>query len=278
MSQSAVTDQQRQIAGPTSGNATAPQFNPVFSQNTPVNRPAKKSKAWVWVLGIVGILLVFGGLAFVGVLALVVSNVEDQPTVVKDKTPLPGRDEPPARTGSTNTEDFLLWEKGTNEFGSSELENGQYTVSSKAKDYYYALVSPDNDFKTYNATTKATVRNVNGTQSQLGYGLIIHSDTSKALAKDYAFLIDSAKQTYRVAQHTDSEETSLVGWTRFPAIRSGTQTNEIEIRDQNGKMSLFINGQFATSVEDTVKYKDGVVGIYVGDGIPIAFSNLTVTK
>ena len=61
MSPSAVTDQQRQVAGPTSANATAPQFSPVFSQNAPVNRAPKKSKAWVWVLGIVGILLVFGG-------------------------------------------------------------------------------------------------------------------------------------------------------------------------------------------------------------------------
>jgi membrane protease subunit (stomatin/prohibitin family) len=98
------------------------------------------------------------------------------------------------------------------------------------------------------------------------------------LDKDYAFLIDSTKQSYRIVQHQNKTEKILVNWTKFSDIRSGTQSNEIEVRDENGRMAMYINGKYATSVTDSVNFKDGVAGVYAGDAIPIAFSNLQLSK
>ena len=107
---------------------------------------------------------------------------------------------------------------------------------------------------------------------------MIHSDPNVALSKDYVFLIDSTTQSYRIATHTSSKENPVIKWTQFTAIRSGTQANDIEVKDEDGKMTLYINGQMATTIQNATNYKDGIVGIYAGDGIPIAFSNLKLGK
>jgi hypothetical protein len=277
---------------PTNQNQTVtqPQANPVFQNSTPTlyqpnsqtsatvvqNRPpVKKSKAWLWIAGIVGGLVIVGGIAFIGLIGLVMSNIDDEPgnnsNVRKSPTPTVAFD-------TYLKDDFSKWRAESNSFGNTEFTNGEYIMSSKQAGFYYVLVTADKNFKTSNASTKVTVRSVTGKEARLGYGLLIHSDPNIALARDYAFLIDAVKQSYRVAQHTANKETTLINWTRFPAIRSGTQTNEIEVRDQNGKMSFFINGQFAVDVTDSTNFKDGLFGLYVSDAVPTAFSNLQIAK
>ena len=41
---------------------------------------------------------------------------------------------------------------------------------------------------------------------------------------------------------------------------------------------MFINGQFATSITDSVNFKEGVTGVYAADAVPIAFSNLQLGR
>lgn len=271
--------QQTVIMGqaPTTNKNTAFNNQPVSQQNwgTPVMspQPQKKSKAWLWVLGIIGVLAIVGIVGFVGLVALV-AMIPDEPTENNSNT----TSTPTKTFDSLTKDDFSKWGKFSNNDGSGEFGNGEYTMQSKQTNFSYVLVTPNKNFKTSNATTTVTVRNVNGVSTESGYGLIIHSEPTVVFAKDYVFLIDSAKQSYRVAKHLDKKESVETNWTRFPAIRSGTQTNELQVKDENGKMSFFINGQFATSITDSIGYKDGVVGIYASDGIPIAFSNLQLGK
>lgn len=285
MGQSPITNQNPTIAqtNPTFNqpNPTVVQQSPNFpqsnrglSQTVPTRPPAKKSKAWIWILGILGVLLVLGGIGFIGIVALV-ANIDDTNPNNNNVKPSPT---PVVTFDSILKDDFSKWRVDSNSFGNTEYSNGEYIMSSKQVGFYYVLVTAAKNFKTSNASTKVTVRNVTGKEARLGYGLLIHSDQNIALSKDYAFLIDSTKQSYRVVQHTSSKETTLVNWTRFPAVRSGTQTNEIEVRDQNGKMSFFINGQFAIDVTDSTNFKDGVFGLYVSDAVPVAFSNLQLAK
>lgn len=251
---------------------------PVSQQNwgtspTVIPQPKKKSKAWLWILGIVGILAIFGVIGIVGLVGLVAISGSDETSNNNNSS------NPPAKKfDSLKKDDLSKWGKFSTNEGSGEFSNGEYTMQSKQTGFFYVLVTKDQDFKTSNATATITVRNVTGASTNLGYGILVHGDPLNLLSKDYVFLIDSTKQSYRVAKHIANKETEEIGWTRFPAIRSGTQTNEIQVKDANGKMSFFINGQFATDVPDSIGYKDGSVGIYVGDGIPIAFSNLQLGK
>jgi hypothetical protein len=82
----------------------------------------------------------------------------------------------------------------------------------------------------------------------------------------------------RIARHVDKEETSVVEWTYFPAIKKGDTENVLEVVDENGKMSFYINGKFASSYQDSDGIKTGVVGLYSGDAAVAAFSNLELRR
>lgn len=261
---------------PTAINQIVPQFNQGISPNFQ-QRPQKKSKAWVWVLAICGVLVVLGGIGFLGLIALVASNTPSSNVSVKNsnsKSPTPDDSDPE----NVQSEDFSKWRTDSNEYGTSEYSNGEFILTSKKVGFFYVLISSDEDMKTSDASTKITVRNVNGTLTKTGYGLLVHSEKDSPLEKDYGFLLDSAKQSFRIVQHTSRKETILKDWTRLQAIRSGTQTNEIEVKDQGGKMSMYVNGQFAATVSDSVNNQNGIFGIYAGDSIPIAFSDLVISK
>ena len=267
MGQSSPTNPHNQF-----GNQTAPQN---FGVSQPkYSPPVRKSRAWIWIVMIIGSLIVLGGIGIVGLIALAVATDDGTDTNTSNNS-----------SGFTDsnyktvlTEDFSTWRKEINDFGKTEYRNSEFVMSSKQAGGFYVLISGKSDYKTTNASTKVTVKNVNGTSTPLGYGLLIHSDPNVALAKDYVFLIDSTTQSYRIATHLSNKENPVIKWTSFSAIRSGTQPNDIEVKDENGKMTLYINGKMATTLQNTTNYKDGIVGIYAGDGIPIAFSNLKLGK
>jgi hypothetical protein len=265
------------------GQSPVTNQSPTFSTNPLQNwgngstvsplSPPKRSKAWLWIVGIIGGFVLLGGIVVVGAIALIATNSNTQ--TERDSTPPPEK-----QFSSKLTDDFSRtnWYKANDNNGNSEYRNGEFFVSSKQISHFYVLTTGDKDFKTWNATTTVTVRNVNGTPTNLGYGIVLHSNLTVALDKDYGFLIDSTKQSFRIVQHQKRDEKTLVNWTKLPAIRSGTQTNEIQVKDENGKMSMFVNGQFASTITDSVNFKDGVAGVYAADAVPIAFSNLQLGK
>ena len=67
-------------------------------------------------------------------------------------------------------------------------------------------------------------------------------------------------------------------WTNSDAIKDGTQENVLEVRDRNGNVDLYINDEKVTTIRNVYGYKDGVPGVYSGDGIRAAFSKMEIRK
>lgn len=244
--------------------------------------PAKSSKTWLWVVGILGGLALLCGGGFIGFLALV-ANVDDVPDNTNRgnltnnrKTPTPTPARTPDNRLKTSEVDLAAWVKGNTELGVTEYKNGELLMGSKKKAYYYVILGTTAN-KTENATTKVSVRNINEDETDLGFGLIVHSNPTP-LIQDYTFLIDSENKKYRVVRHQPQQETDVIAWTNSAAIKDGTDENVLEVRDENRQMDFYINGQFIVSVKNTDGYSGGVLGLYSGDAVQIAFSKLQTSK
>ena len=199
------------------------------------------SKSWVWVLGIlIGVAVLCGG-GFVGLIAVGSLVDDEEPPTLPTPTPPPTKDTRQLK----DTIDLSAWNIKGNEFVTGRSTNGELVLTSVDR-YYYVILTKN--VRTYNATVKLTVRNTTGGRADSGYGLIIHSDPSQVLAKDYAFVIRSDLQQYRIARDTNKTETNIVGWTRSNAIRKGTEVNELEVRTSGKDMHFYINSQFAGAI------------------------------
>ncbi len=172
--------------------------------------------------------------------------------------------------------DLSKWVKGDSDLGVTEFNGGEFLMRSKNKGFYFVLTSPAT-YKTENATTRVTVRNVNEEDTSLGFGLIIHS-SPVPLTQDFAFIIDSENKKYRIVRHSPQKEIPVEGWTRSLAIKDGTQKNVLEVRDENKKMNFYINGEFIKTINNTDGYSGGVTGLYSGDAVQIAFSDFEIVK
>jgi hypothetical protein len=273
---------------PTSPNAvfqSQPHTQQTWAQAPSYSiQPKKKSKAWLWVVGVLGLGLLLCGGGGVGMLLFFAAQQEN---ANKGNQPPP----PPAnsRTNSnpTNTYsgperssvtavDMSAWAQETAPEVNSEYTNNELILSTKQKGYYYVLVSQEED-KTENANTRITVRNVNDLDSNMGYGLVFHSNP-QPLKQDYCFLIDAKKKRYRVVRHIPQDEPVVVRWTNSSAIKDGSNENVLEVRDTNGNIDLFINDQKVTSIRNTYGYKGGVAGVYTGDAARAAFSKLEIRR
>ena len=285
MNQSRPTDPPRPIA--TSQPGAQPQWNTAPQQYG--GGPKKKSsKAWIWVLLILGLVVVVCGAGSVTALYFIGKNAENQATnsssnsrntTSTTKTPKPGTS--PGATpaedvkGDVQTVDMSDWADDPLEDAIQEYSNGEYILGTKQKRYYYVVVAKN--YKTDGATTHVTVRNVDNSDTTLGYGLVFHS-FPQPLIGDYSFLIDSKKKRYRVVKHLPGSETPVVNWTNSTAINGGTEENVLEARDMGDKADLYINGQLVKNISTAGAYSDGVPGVYSGDAVRAGFKNLEVIK
>jgi len=242
-------------------------------------QPKKSSKAWIWVLGIIAVLLLTCGGGFGGLLIYLASIAPDN----RNRTPTPS----PTRPGFTPTPtpfprnqvqsiDLKDWVIKDSTVGNTDFADGEFFMSSKKPGFYYVVAAPA-EFKTESASTSVVLRNVGDATSTLGYGIVFHSDR-KPLQKGYAFLIDTKKQKYRVVRHEPGKEIDVVDWTSAPAIKSGTAENTLEVRDTPGRVELYINGEMVTTIKNTYGYKGGVVGLYSGDSVNIGYKKLEIVK
>jgi hypothetical protein len=245
--------------------------------------PRKKSRTWLWVLGIFATLILVCGGGFLGVMYYIgsvadniVSNATSNSTsstrsnTTKNATPSP---QTPAQTDEV---DMAGWTKEPTVWGTTQYENNEMIMASKDKGYYFVQVATDK-YETEGATTRVTLRNIDNGGTTLGYGIVFHSDTSP-LTKDYAFLIDTKQDRYRIVQHSPGEERTIKQWTKASAIRDGVQENTIEVRDKSGDLAFYVNNEMVASFKNTGGPKSGVPGIYSGDGIKVGFKHLQVVK
>jgi hypothetical protein len=242
--------------------------------------PRKKSRAWLWILGIFGALglgaiVVF--IALVGIMASIPDESNNRNNNGKNikKTP----DSTPNDSKNDVLKDDLSgWYYNDAKVGTALQDNDELVMTSKAGSYYFMLSTPDKDFRTADAITKVTVKNVDDEKSVLGFGLLVSCDENTPGKLDYYFLIDSKTKKYRIGKHISTKENNLVDWTSSSAINGGTEYNELEVKDENGSFTFYINGQSVKTVKNNENNKSGIVGLYVGGGIPIAFSNLEIRK
>jgi hypothetical protein len=280
MNQARPTDQPAQF-GNQSGAAQG-------NWNTP-NRysmppPPQKSKTWLWVLGILGGLMLICGGGLVGFIfwaASLENNNSNNNRIIAGNSNDAANSENKTKstlTSKTSVQkiDLSRWADGDTDLGNTEYVDNELFMGSKQKGYYYVLAAKA-EYKTENATTKVNVRNVNNAKTALGFGLIIHSNPVP-LRQDYAFLIDSVNKKFRIVRHIPGDEISVVGWTRSPAVKDGTDTNTLEVRDANKTMNFYINGEIVKTLPNTDGYSGGVTGLYSGDAVQIAFSNLEISK
>ncbi len=264
-----------------------PGWNQPQQQYSMQQQPKKSSKTWVWVLLILGALVLLCGGGFVGFLFYVGSQVENVANSGNsgNRATVPGnRGTTTSTSNSTSTSsrndletiDLSAWVKETSDFGNTEMSGDEFLMSAKKKGFYYVLVSPD-EYTTEKADTRVTLRNVNSAAGSLGYGLIFHSNP-QPLQQDYAFLIDTKRQKYRVVSHTPKNEKSVVTWTTSTAIKEGSEENVLEARDLADKIELYINGTMVTSIKNVYGYAGGVPGLYAGDGVKVAFKKLEIRK
>ena len=246
----------------------------------------KKSKAWLWIVGIIGILLLLcGGGGVVGLLLVASqgdlatnnSSSSASPTPVRGTT-FPGTSPSPGSSPSSDATsiDLNMFVKEFSVYGTTEMAGDELMMAAKQKDYYYVLVAPD-DYNTLNSATRVTVRNPSNGDSRLGYGLIFHSDP-QPLNKGYAFLIDSKKKRYRVVRHTATNESAVVSWKNSTAISEGSGDNMLEVRDKGDTLEFYINDQMVTTTKDQYDGTVGVPGLYSGDGVKIGFKRLEIRK
>lgn len=265
-----------------------PNWNTPPQNQFSMQPPPKKSRAWIWVVGILGGLMLLCGGSFVGLLFLganldnkngnrSVANTSNYNSIAGNKT-TSNKDwnGTGTSTSSTQTLDMSRWAKGDTDLGVTEYSGDELLMSSKKKNFYYVLAA-QRDYKTEGAVTKLTVRNVDEARSNLGFGLIVHSNPIP-LTQDYAFLIDSESKKYRVVRHTPGDEFVVVGWTRSNAIKDGGEKNILEVRDSNKTMNFYINGEFIRTVGNTDGYSGGVAGIYAGDAVKVGFSDFQISK
>jgi hypothetical protein len=264
---------------PPPTNPNAPQFGTqagnwgvVTPNAAQATRP--KSKAWLWVLAIFGGLILLCGGGFVALLAL----IPEQPPASNYNNSSSSNNNSVQKSDSVLKDDLASWKPSTDVYGNTDYTGGELLMSSKEAGFYYVLVTPKSNFRTGGATTRVKVRNTTGAETKYGFGLLIHSDLKTPLDRDYAFLIDSGSRKFRVARHTDKEEKTVTDWTYSAAIKNGTQENVLEVRDEDGTMSFYINGALATTYVDNYGYKTGVVGLYASDAVPVAFSGLEIRK
>jgi hypothetical protein len=265
--------------------ATSPAWNHQGPQVQP--SPRKRSRAWIWVLGIFATLALVCGGGLVGFFVYVASIANSNANIVKTSANAGNvrsnmNTHAPSANSSANSKsaaepvDLSGWVKDPTPELVSEYVGDEFFMTSKQKGYYYVLVAKEPEFSTSNVA-RVSVRNPDDTSVQLGYGLVFLSDTTP-LENDYAFLIDTTRKRYRVVRHEHELEKSITAWTSSNLIKDHGEANLLEARSKADKIDLYINGQLASSVANKQGPKKGVPGLYVGDGAKIGFRELEVVK
>jgi hypothetical protein len=274
---------QPQPTQPQASMPSQPSTQPAWNTPQPYSlQPQKKSsKTWVWVLLILGaIVLLCGG----GGLILVVvglQNTGSEPSNVAVNATNKSANSTPANVDTSGRTEFdsinlSKWVPSSSIYADVEYTDGELLVKNKEKKYYYVLAGTK-DQKSVDADSRVTVRNVDNADTNLGYGIVFHSNPTP-LQQGYAFIIDAKKKRYRVVHHTPSDEDAVVDWSRSDAILDGTQGNTLEVRDKTDKIDLYINGKLVNSIKNVYGYPGGVIGIYSSGALKIAFRDLQIRR
>lgn len=171
------------------------------------------------------------------------------------------------------------WGTGNFDFGDIWYDGDQYHMRSK-ESTYIVMYGPTKDYNTANATVRVTTRSVSGTSPASGYGLIVHGEkSSSGDLEDYALLIyNGSEPKYQIVKHKGGQQTALVPWTASRVIRTGTNTNQLEVRVRGNELTFYINRQYIDRITDSENFKNGVAGLYTSDTAEVAFDDLEIDR
>jgi hypothetical protein len=260
--------------------------------------PPKKSSAIWWILGglLVAGVLVVGAAVMILALASMSSNSNN---TANSNTNRNSNSRVANRNTNTNVannsdsnsnsvgslatsidDDFseAKWSVGNYSYGDIWYADDEYHMRSKEKTFL-VMYAPSN-YRTEDATVRVTVRSVDGTPPQTGYGLIVQGQKSKAGAlEDYALLIyTGAEPQYEIVKHKEGTQSTVVAWTKSKVIRGGTNPNQLEVRTKGDELTFYINGQYVDRITDTENFKRGVAGLYTSDNAEVAFDDLEIER
>jgi hypothetical protein len=266
--------------GPQSGQVNVP--NTWASPYTPQQPQKRKSRAWLWILLSIVALGLIGFVGFFAFLIYLGMKMEQQDAAnraginASNDKKWPANTSKPKTGDDVKTADFSLWKTGDFDYAKVEYKGGALIVSSVKSDYF-SVITGAKDFLSNDTITKLTVKNTTGAATSLGFGVMVHSNPIKALLKDYAFLIRTdGNPSYRIVQHTLSQEKELVKWTPSSAIKNGTAENDLKVVDDGKSITFYINGTLIRAINDENGDSTSIAGIYAGNAVPIAFSDFEV--
>jgi hypothetical protein len=258
-------------------------------------QPAKKSKTWVWVLLILGLVVLVCGGGLVGFIFYAASQADhalsnynfstNSASTTSNRSTKPSSNSATTTTSSTSSNssrsdvtklDFKMFVHEFSVYGDTEIVDDELSVKVNSTIAYYVLAAPD-EYTTEDADSRVTVRNTTGSISAHGYGLVFHSNPTP-LQQGYAFLIDAKRKKYCVVHHEPHKETPVINWTASDAINPGTAENTLEVRDHDGTIDLYINDTKVNTISNTYGFSGGVVGLYVGQGVKVAFKDLEIRR
>lgn len=189
---------------------------------------------------------------------------------------LPSTGEMTAQQSSMTAEyvDLESFVFSESKLGNTAFRGGELYMRARQRDrYFYVIVAPE-EFSIAGGSASVAIRNVKGWRTELGYGLVFHSE-AKPLQKGYVFAIDTVTGRYRIARHELNEEIPVLRWRKSRFIRRGKGTNVLEVKDRGGSVDLFINRRFVRSLRTPFASEIKLPGLYT-DATPIAARRLRV--
>ena len=271
-------------------SAAPPQYTPM-----PMARQPRSNAIW-WILGGLAVVVVLGIGAVIMIIAIASMSSDTNNNRFVTNTNSPNRNantahantntnsanaNSPANLPASFSDDFSTqkWGTGSSAYGNIWYADDQYHMKSKEKTYF-VMYAPTNDYDTENARVRVTARVADGISPVSGYGLVVHgASTPDEKLKDYGFLIYTGENPkYAVVLHKGGTETALVPWTTSSTIRSGNSPNQIEVRIKGTQLSLYLNGQYATSITDTANFRRGRAGFYASDAHEVVFDDLQINR
>ena len=248
-------------------------------------QPAKKSNAIWWILGGLAAVAVIG----VGIVVMLIA-LASLGSNTNTSTANTNRDSNRNANSSVNanvgppamlTDDFSQqkWSTAVSQFGRVRYADGEYRMSSKERTFV-VMYAPSNDYSTENATVKVEARSVSGSVPSSGFGLMVHCLQSRAgQLEDYALLIyPSPEPEYEIIMHKAGNQSTLVERTKSDALKSGSETNELEVRIKGNQLAFYANGRLLRTITDRENYRRGRVGFYTSDVFEVAFDDLEIER
>ena len=108
-------------------------------------QPKKSSKAWIWVLGIIAVLILGCGGGF-GILFVYLASIAPDDSNDNGPTPSPTRGgttptPTPFPRNQVQTVDLKAWVRKDSTYGNTDFADGEFFMSSKKPGFYYVVAA-----------------------------------------------------------------------------------------------------------------------------------------